>query len=380
MVAKKGKDIARRPMSIIEARFDLSRRQNDIMDILLSKFDEAPPEQTTFVLKVADIKNLYQMDDKSHAYEFLYKAVKTFEGKGFRLKDKRSETWYSWFTKISYIKGNNEENSRIEIKVDDELKNIMVQSRQNAYYKIEYSLNLESKYSKRIYYYLIDRKNYQAFQNAEKGVFKVGVKELMEMLQCPKTYKYGNLKQTVLEKAYEEINGFTDIEFEYEEIEGKTAKGQRAIVEIQFRVKEAVKRKGIIDEVIPDLSSEIRKIIELLGCSTSEAETIHNVAEQNNRSWDEVLEVLDYTIKQNPVKKVGYVLSLLKKGFVKPNETKQPENKFHNFEGRNYTEHEIKELEKILTTKGLDNYEVEGQIKIDDYPELQPEQKKRRKI
>lgn len=351
MVAKKGKDIARRPMSIVEARFDLSRRQNDIMDLLFSKFDEAPLEQTIFVLKIMDIKNLYQMDDKSHAYDFLYKAVKAFEGKGFRLKeDELSETWFSWFSKIKYIKGDTEENSRIELKIDSELKAILEQSRQNSYYKIEYSINLESKYSKRIYYYLVDRKNYQSFPGAKKGVFKVEVKELMEMLQCPKSFKYGNFKQKALDVAYRQINGSTDIEFEYEEIMGKGNKGQPTVVELLFKIKETIKRKEIVEDEISCTSEEIKEIINKLSCTMIEAQSIHNTAIKNERKWNEVEKIIDYTLQQNTENKVGYILSLLKNGFSEPQATVK-KNKFNNFDGRKYSKKEIDDIEKSLLAK-----------------------------
>lgn len=378
---KGGNEIAFRPQSIIEARFDLNRRQNDVLDLVFGMVgsDMDSEENTRYSIKVADAKKLYNLKDQSNAYKYLIDGVKKFKKggmSGFQLKeDDDSDIWYAWFTRIAYSKAENEENSRIELDIHPDLKKMIIESKQGSYYRIEYSINLESKYSKRIYYYLFDRRTYQIFPGAEKGVFKVGVKELMEMLQCPKTYKYGNLKQTVLEKAHEEINGSTDIEFEYEEIEGKTTRGQRAIVEIQFRIKESLKRKEVIEAEVPTISEEISKILEILGCSTSEAKSILNTSVLNNRSWDEVLEVLDYTIKKKVENKVGYVLVLLKKGFVKPQsepKTKKS-NGFNNFDGRNYTKEQMSDFEKMALRKNLDNYECKGQMNLNEIPGVKPD-------
>lgn len=386
MVEKKGgKEIAHRPMSIVEARFDLSRRQNDIMDVVFAESDGIKRE---FAINVADMKKLYQMDDNTHAYSFLKKAVKTFEGKGFKLKEnENTEVWYSWFTSIKYINGSTEENSRIILKISEELRDLIEYSKRGAYYRIEYSLNLESKYSKRIYYYLIDHKNQQVYPGAEKGVFKVEVKELLSLLQCPPKYKYGDLKRKVLSVAFEEINGSTDIEFDYEEIEGKTAKGQRAVVEIMFKVKDLHKRKSTINDEISSASEEVQKIFNLFGCSCSEAESLYNTAIKNNRSWDETMEVLEYTTNKKTENKVGYALTLLKNGFEKPKETKGKvkKNSFNNFDGRDYTEEQYSEIENRkrnlqnnnLENKKLENYEVEGQMEIEDYPEVLPKAKEK---
>lgn len=354
---KGGNEIAFRPQSIIEARFDLNRRQNDVLDLVFGMVgsEEDSEENTRYIIKVSDAKKLYDIKDQSNAYKYLIDGVKKFKKggiSGFQLKvDEDTDIWYAWFTRIAYYKAENEENSRIELDIHPDLKKMIIQSKQGSYYRIEYSLNLESKYSKRIYYYLADHRKYPNYQGSEKGIFKVEVKELMKMLQCPNSYKYGDFKRKALLPAYEEINGCTDIDFEYEEIEGKTAKGQRAIVEIKFKVKDSPKRKGIIEDEISCSSEEINEIISKLSCTSSEAQSVYNTAIKNNRKWNEVEKVLDYTLQQNTENKIGYVLSLLKNGFIEPQSTTTKANKFNNFEGRNYSKKEIELFEKNIIAK-----------------------------
>ena len=84
-----GTEIAFRPQTIIEARYDLDRRQNDIIDILLGIVGEGDDteENTRYEINIGDVKHLYNLQDESNAYAYLQKAVKKFEGCGFRLKE-----------------------------------------------------------------------------------------------------------------------------------------------------------------------------------------------------------------------------------------------------------------------------------------------------
>ena len=81
---KGGKEVAFRPQTIIEARYDLDRRQNDILDILLGIVGEGDDteENTRYEIHIADVKHLYNLQDESNAYSYLQKAVKKFEGAG----------------------------------------------------------------------------------------------------------------------------------------------------------------------------------------------------------------------------------------------------------------------------------------------------------
>lgn len=357
---KGGNEIAFRPQSIIEARFNLKRRQNDVLDLVFGMVgsEDDPEENTRYTIKVSDAKKLYDIKDQSNAYKYLIEGVKHFKKggiSGFQLQeDNDTNIWYAWFTRIAYYKAENEVNSRIELDIHPDLKKMIIQSKQGSYYRIEYSMNLESKYSKRIYYYLADHKNYQAYQNAEKGVFRVEVKKLMDMLQCPQSFKYGNFKQKALDVAYEEINGSTDIAFEYKEIQGKSAKGQPTVVEIQFKVKDSPKRKGVLDEEISCSSEEVKKIYDIFGCSVVEAESLYNTSVKHKLNWDETMKRLKYTLNQNTNNKVGYALHLLSNDFSEPQSTESPKKKsntFNNFDGRKYSKKDIEDIEKNILAK-----------------------------
>ena len=111
---KGGNEVAFRPQSIVEARYNLDRRQNDIMDIAFGMIDDQV-DKKEYSIRVADVKEYYNIEDKSHAYRFLKQAVESLEGKGFKLKkDEDTSIFYPWFSKITYVRAKNEEYSHID--------------------------------------------------------------------------------------------------------------------------------------------------------------------------------------------------------------------------------------------------------------------------
>ncbi|WP_053069870.1 MULTISPECIES: replication initiation protein [Clostridium] len=218
---KKGKFIAVRPDTLIEARYDLKPKQNDILDIVLSKIKE-DDEKYRYELYIDDFKKIYKKN-VSNIYRDFKKAVKEFEGKGFYLIDNinKKEIFFVWFASILY-----EDNiGKITVEVGHTLKGLLLKMKKRIYYKIEYPLNFNSTYSKRVYYYL------KSFEDTGMRVDNLDV--LRKKLDCPKSYdKYSFFKLKVLDKAFKEINDYSDISFEYEEIKEK-----RKVVAIKFLIK-----------------------------------------------------------------------------------------------------------------------------------------------
>lgn len=319
-----GTEIAFRPQTIIEARYDLDRRQNDILDILLGIVGEGDDteENTRYEINIADVKHLYNLQDESNAYSYLQKAVKKFEGSGFRLKeDEGTDIYYPWFSKIKYQKKRGDEGrSKIVLDLHPEVKQMIMSAKQGAYYRIEYPLNLTKKYSKRLYYLLKDRENWNG------GTFTVAFEELRKMMKIPESYANGNVKREILDKPYEEINGSNlDISFEYDLIYEKLPSGQRSLGGVQFHVKKRNPRRTVVEYETIDsdgksiiANEEEQEIMDLFECSVKEAKDIIRTSNANNRSKEQLLEILNYTKKKSVDNKVGYVLTILKNGYNEP--------------------------------------------------------------
>lgn len=225
MEDKKGGDlICKRPQIIVEARFKLTKKQNDILDMVFATIEDDGKLQ--YEIDISKYSKLYNIQNQSHIYEDLKKTVKTFEGKGFTITEKISEKkenrmYCSWFSMIKY----NDGEGKITVELGQTLKQLLLEAKQAIYYNIEYSLNFSCIYSKRIYYYL---KLYE-----DTGWRIDNLDELRTKLECPKTYeRYADFKRYVLSPAYEEINGNSDISFEYEEIK---VKGK--VTSLKFHIK-----------------------------------------------------------------------------------------------------------------------------------------------
>ena len=157
------------------------------------------------------------------------------------------------------------------------------------------------------------------------GVFVISFDELRRMMKIPESYANGNVKREILDKPYQEINGNTDISFEYELINEKLPSGQHSISAVRFKVKRIRRNTTVIEyetidkngEAIPTTAEE-QEVIDLLDCSPKEAKDILRTAKANGRSHEQMIEILSYTLKKKVDNKVGYALTILKNGYNEP--------------------------------------------------------------
>lgn len=357
---KGGNEVAFRPQSIVEARYNLDRRQNDIMDIAFGMIDDEV-DKKEYSIRVADVKEYYNIEDKSHAYRFLKQAVESLEGKGFKLKkDENTSIFYPWFSKITYVRARDEENSHIDFKMDDDLKRMIVESRRGAYYSIRYAINLSNKYAKRLYYLFQDRKNWNLKNpDLETGVFTLSIEELLRMLDCPKSYKYTDFKRYVIKPSMEQINGSTDIYFEYEENRGKLKSGQKGIASLTFHVRQLSSHPKVVAEAafyeITSQHLELRK----MGYLDAEAKDILSMAKKHKRDEKFVQEALDIVERTKCDSRVGLACYFMKNGFNQPFSGQSIEKEqtgksagngtFYAFDQREY---DYEKLEKSLLQHG----------------------------
>lgn len=263
----KKKIIAVRSDSIIEARFTLSSKQNDILDMFFSQIKD--DDQYEYEISVDKYKDLYNTDT-SNLYRDLKNATKKFEGEGFRIinKETNEEIYFAWFSKIHYIPNE----GKIKFNIDRDLKKLLYEVRKKVYYDISYTLNFSSSYSQRMYYYL------KSFEDT--GWRKDKIEDLQKKLDCPRTYKnFANLKKYVLEVAKSEINANSDILFDYEiEFEGRKAKY------IMYKIK----KKDSIDLAI----EQIETVVDDSNSSNLTKDFILEVANEQSFSYSEINRIL----------------------------------------------------------------------------------------
>lgn len=345
------KNIATRPMAIIEAKFDLDSKQNDIIDMLLTEISD--DGKLVYELNIEKYRRIYT-SDTSNIYRDLKKAVKNFENRGFHAIIDGKETWFSWFTKITYYDGE----GKVLLKVDSELKDLLTEVKQRICYDIGNTLNCVSKYSKRLYYYL---KLYE-----DTGWRIDTVENLYSKLKCPDSYmkSYGKFKEKVLKVALQEINNITDIQFDYEEVK----EGKRVV-----RLKFNIKNKGMIPKIIkvtdPLVSSTINDLLKDL-ISREDIVKVENsldkyfdnkVRSKTDNKLEFLKEKIEY-LKTYPKTNedgssyIALLISALRDDWVKRDEltkvtkkkSKKNKNNFENFKGREYTQEYWDDLEEQL--------------------------------
>ncbi|MBX4262855.1 RepB family plasmid replication initiator protein (plasmid) [Clostridium estertheticum] len=308
---KKGELIAVRPDKVIEARFALTSRQNDILDMLFTQIQD--DHNVEYCIDINKYKMLYNIKDKNNIYGDLKKAVKSFEGKGFLMvdKEKNEEIYYPWFSKIQY---KNKE-GKILLKIDSELKTMFLEVKKRIYYHIKYTLNFSCIYSKRFYYYL---KSYE-----DTGWRIDNLDALRDKLQCPKSYKkYSDFRRFALEPAHVEINNNSDIKFKYEEV-----KSGNKVTALKFSIKSSKCEEIAIDK---DLEITDVQTIFSENITPIEARRLLDVASGN---IELIKEKYKLSSNQGEIKNiVGWVIKAIKDNYN--TETKQ--TRFNDYEQRTY--------------------------------------------
>lgn len=248
MKKTKGNNITVRPDTIVEARYQLTPRQNDALDIILSEIREDDDlNKLIYRLQLKKYIHIFPPGRRGNVYRDFKDTVQMFEkNKGFKVfyNDGSTSEYFNWFSRIKYM----DDEGEIEIEIGQTLKKILVEMTRAAYYKPQFPISLVSSYAKRIYYML---------KQFEDTGFRIdNLDTLREKLECPKSYdKYGIFKNKVLEIAKTEINEKTDMLIDY-----KPLKEKNKVVRIQF----IVKRKKDIQSLVTDLQIPEEEYEELL--------------------------------------------------------------------------------------------------------------------
>lgn len=348
-----------RPNEIIEGTFGkgLTASSYDILDIIFSKIKN--DNNTCIEININDYKKLYKQD-KSNIYRDMEKAVKTFIIKNDKGEQGiRSFTYFdnmgnecicAWFSEIRYMP----KQGVIRVEISKTLKDIFLFMKSKIYYDLETTVNLNSEYSKRIYYLL------KTFENT--GWRKDNVKDLQVKLECPKSYaQWNQFKTNVLDVAYEEINLKTDINFEYDAIKEKrkVSKVNFSIKSKKGNVKEIIKEnkrkkdESLYDKIIVDISNELKENKIKLAKSTLERIR----SKYDDDMFLRAVNILIINNEYGTVKAPGkYLVGVLEKLLEKSKGKNNEKPKGSNFKSRSY---DLEKLENALLYGVSHNAEIE---------------------
>lgn len=357
-IAAKGKHIAVRPNNIVEARYDLTSKQNDILDMVLSEVQD--DDTYLYELDLDKYKKLYRKGS-TNIYRDLKMAIKEFEGKGFYLTkpSEGKQIFFVWFASIFY----SDDEGKIVVEVGKQLKDILLKIKGKTFYRIEYPINFTSIYSKRMYYYL------KRFEDT--GWRHDNLNDLREKMQCPKSYeKYGLFRKNVLEMAQKEINEYSDISFDFEEV-----KEGRKVVALKFYINSNKKTEekehtpeDNAPDVVPGQINAYEYLNELAAAEETEEDPLDQVIKITEgqltiSSMKTLLRVADGDVEKIKEKYIlameeeniddlgKWLYAAIRDDYKKENGTKKPKPKekiepkktFKNFKEREYDPDKLKE-------------------------------------
>lgn len=264
-MTKKENSTAFKPQSIIEAKMTMPKAGYDIIDIVLAKMNTMEDDESNLIyeIKVADYANLLGLKHGKNAYRKMAQACETMQGKGFEIyrdANGRKKRFYVWFPMIDY----DEDRQSVVLELHRDTKKMLLDAKQNneslTYYGLRYVLPMKSQYSKRIYY--------MCKEWTSTGKRFDTIDDFRAKLEIPKSYKYGMIKKSILDKSVEEINNTSDIEISYSETFEK-GRGGAKVVGLTWTVKEKNK----------DHKSDKKKVVKTNNSFNAFEKTDYNMEE-----------------------------------------------------------------------------------------------------
>jgi len=230
---------------LVKARSNLSKIEHRVIAMLIAQLDRS---DESFGLQRIHIKDIIEksgsssQDLYSRGKEICQRLLNQQIHIQTQEKGKRVYEGYNALDKIRYVEGD----GYIEARFNDSMKPFLLElKRRFTIYQLEAFMQLGSRYSMRIYELLKMREDLRWL--------RMPIQHLRELLSCEDKYaRFGDFRRRVVERARSEINGTTDIRFNYKvEREGQSPKRINFVIipeeEDSNRV-EAVRSKPEADE------------------------------------------------------------------------------------------------------------------------------------
>jgi len=225
---------------IVRARYKLNPLSLKFVTTLIAGIKRSDDMNELYQFKVKDFQELTKLKRKD-LYWAVKEALKELLEKPIYIPkgqtpDDNSFLMLNWVASAEYKDGE----GIIEFEISNKLRPYLLEAQTKFLkYRLENILPLKSGYSIRMYEILKDWfEMYKRYGNKAEKIIKID--ELREMLEIPKSYKYGNssgVKQRILEKAKKELAEHTDIIFNYEEI-----KTGRKVTHLKFLIQQNPKK------------------------------------------------------------------------------------------------------------------------------------------
>jgi plasmid replication initiation protein len=203
--------------ALLNGRLTLSKSESDIVYALLTVITKEDEDFKDYKFTKSELERKIGVKLDT---DQLRKTARSLMSKVAELKyDKEDWEIFSLFTYFSY------KNSVITCRFDKAMKPFYLQLQQYVLADLRHILPIKSEYSREMYFLLKER--------AKFGSRTFDVEELMTHLKVPKSLlNYADFKRKVLNQAKNDINKYTDLKVDFEEI-----KPIRKVTGVTFTIK-----------------------------------------------------------------------------------------------------------------------------------------------
>ena len=294
---------------LIRNKKDFSLWELRVFALLASHVKKEDDDFHTYKFRIKDLLDLFETKS-NNLYEELKSIPEKLHAKIIRIpyEDEKGKKRLRRYNLISMSDTPNEktvdEGEYIMLRFDKDLKSLMLKLGEHfTVYKFYNILKLRSPYIFQLYE-LLKSEEYKKNKRID-----IDLEEFKEILQIPDSYKYGNIKQRILNPAQKQFEEHTDIVFKYTPIKGRGGK----IVKLRFYIYSNKKLASLQLEE-RDVNMELANSRDIKNKQDSE---LLNELYSSVKDWmekDTLLKMLSDYPESQVRKSITYTLNRLKKG------------------------------------------------------------------
>lgn len=363
---KGGESIAYRcDALILQNRQTYTESENSFMDVLLGMVSSAPEDEAYFIT-AKDFARILGFEDEDYAYKFMTDNHATIRNKPFvfnaslnkKNPNKKTPIDVSWYDLLTRVKKEDVEPGEfvgIAFNPSKFFRMLIISSTisHGAHYPINLAHLIKGNYAKILFYYIYSQRTYREYPGARPGYFKKTFEEVKEILGTTSSYKWSDVNRRAFKVVKEAINNYpdTDCAFDYEK------KGN----DIYFMISSKPKRvSNKSQEQIEDKSNDgysnqndtdkitVIAILNAHGIIDKDADNVYKHYKENKRDIVFLTQALTSIATSEGIKSKAAVLCSIMDngiGYKQDKENKKRNNKFSNFNQREY---DYDELERQL--------------------------------